>query len=188
LGKVRVLFIVGILTTTGVNMTNPFRNSLLGPALVIALLWTVALPGRAAEPASVTLLPGMAELARAADDAWNRRDPAAMVAFYAADGTSTIGKAELKGKGQMLDYYTSSFRGLPPGLTHRTVVRRVERIGDLVATDNAVYIEAPDGGQGRRVVREFFTFSLLRPTAGGWEFVAVRATPLAAPATPNPGS
>jgi hypothetical protein len=68
------------------------------------------------------------------------------------------------------------------------VVRRVERIGDLVATDNAVYIEAPDGERGRRVVREFFTFSLLRQTARGWEFVAVRATPLAAPAIPGQGS
>ncbi|MGZ5182026.1 MAG: YybH family protein [Ramlibacter sp.] len=158
-------------------MTNPFRNYLFA----FALLCAAALPAHAAEPAEPTLSlpPGMAALARAADDAWNRRDPAAMVAFFADDGTSTIGKTELKGKAQMLDYYTGSFRNLPPGLTHRTVVRRVERIGGMVATDNAVYIEAPDGAQGRRVLREFFTFSLLRPVAGGWEFVAVRATPLA---------
>jgi hypothetical protein len=28
------------------------------------------------------------------------------------------------------------------------------------------------------VVREFFTMTLLRPVASGWEFVALRSTPL----------
>lgn len=158
-------------------MTNPFRRCLIA----FAFLSAAVLAGPAAA-ADVVLPPGMAELARAADDAWNRRDATAMVAFYAGDATSTIGKTELKGKAELLDYFTGSFRNLPPGLTHRTVVRRLERIGELVATDNAVYIEAPDGAQGKRVLREFFTFSLLRPTAGGWEFVAVRATPLTPPA------
>jgi hypothetical protein len=39
----------------------------------------------------------------------------------------------------------------------------------------------PDGAGGKRVAREFFTFALVRPTSHGWEFVAVRATPLAMP-------
>lgn len=121
------------------------------------------------------------ELAQRADDAWNRRDAAAMAGFYAADATSTIGGQPLKGREQMLAYFTNSFGKLPPGLTHRTVLRRVERIGELLATDNDVFLEGPDGAGGKRVVRQFFTFTLVRPRGDGWEMVAVRATPLAAP-------
>jgi hypothetical protein len=63
-------------------------------------------------------------------------------------------------------------------MTHRSEVRRIVRIGDLYAADAAVFLEVPDAQQGKRVVREFFTMTLLRPVASGWEFVALRSTPL----------
>ena len=42
-----------------------------------------------------------------------------------------------------------------------------------------------DAAGGKRVAREVFTFGLVRPVGQDWEFVAVRATPLAPPAAPN---
>jgi len=122
-------------------------------------------------------------LADKADANWNRRDAAAMAAMYARDATSTIGAGiRLKGRDEVLAYFTQSFAKLPAGMTHRTVLKRIEPIGDMLATDSAVFIEVPDGAGGKRVAREFFTFGLLRPAGTEWEFVAVRATPLAAPA------
>lgn len=160
-----------------------FSNSMLRRAAA-ALFCAAIAPADAAaqvagQPAEVEL--AMHELAQRADDAWNRRDAAAMSAFYAADATSTIGAQALKGRAQMQAYFTNSFARLPAGLTHRTVLRRIERIGELVATDNDVFLEAPNGDGSKKVVRQFFTFTLVRPRAGGWEMVAVRATPLAAP-------
>ncbi|MFD2367048.1 YybH family protein [Pseudoduganella sp. GCM10020061] len=119
------------------------------------------------------------KVADAADDAWNRRDVAAMTSRFASDATATIGGTQqLTGKDQLGAFYTNSFKGLPHGMTHRTVVRRIEKLGDMYATDSAVFLEMPDGANGKRVVREFFTFALIRPAGDDWEFVAVRAVPL----------
>lgn len=130
---------------------------------------------------SSQLAASMTALADRADAVWNRRDAAGMTALYAPDATSTIGGAiRLKGRAEILAHFTKSFAGLPEGMTHRTVVKRIEPLGDMYAVDSAVSIEMADGAQGKRVLREFFTFALVRPVAGGWEFVAVRATPLGA--------
>jgi uncharacterized protein (TIGR02246 family) len=137
-------------------------------------------PG-ATSAVSHQLAAALTALADRADAVWNRRDAAGMTALYAPDATSTIGGAiRLKGRAEILAHFTKSFAGLPEGMTHRTVVKRIEPLGDMYAVDSAVSIEMPDGAQGKRVLREFFTFSLVRPVAGGWEFVAVRATPLGA--------
>lgn len=130
---------------------------------------------------SSQLASALTALADRADAVWNQRDAAGMTALYAPDATSTIGGAiRLKGRPEILAHFTKSFAGLPEGMTHRTVVKRIEPLGDMFAVDSSVSIEMPDGAQGKRVLREFFTFALVRPVAGGWEFVAVRATPLGA--------
>ena len=133
----------------------------------------------AASTVSNQLAATMTALADRADAVWNKRDAAGMTALYAPDATSTIGGAiRLKGRPEILAHFTKSFASLPEGMTHRTVVKRIEPLGDMFAVDSAVSIEMPDGAQGKRVLREFFTFALVRPAPGGWEFVAVRATPL----------
>lgn len=139
-------------------------------------------PAPSATPAvSSQLAAALTALADRADAVWNRRDAAGMTALYAPDATSTIGGAiRLKGRPEILAHFTKSFASLPEGMTHRTVVKRIEPLGDMYAVDSAVSIEMPDCAQGTRVLREFFTFALVRPVAGGWEFVAVRATPLGA--------
>jgi uncharacterized protein (TIGR02246 family) len=124
---------------------------------------------------------GMLDLLRKADDAYDRRDAATMASFYAPDGSTTVSGQHFKGKADILAFFTGMYKTLPAGLTHRTVLRRAERIGDLYATDNDVFLEVPDGAGGKRVVRQFFTFTMVRPGPDGWEIVAVRATPLAAP-------
>lgn len=141
-----------------------------------------AAPAPGAAPAVPSQLAAeMSALADRADAVWNRRDAAAMTALYALDATSTIGGAiRLKGRPEILAHFTKSFASLPQGMTHRTVVKRIEAVGEMFAVDTAVTIEMPDGAQGTRVLREFFTFALVRPAPGGWEFVAVRATPLGA--------
>lgn len=133
------------------------------------------------EPLPPELANRLQKVADAADDAWNRRDVAGMLARFAGDATATIGGTQqLTGRAQLRAFYINSFKGLPPGMTHRTVVRRIEKIGDMYATDSAVYLEMPDDANGKRVVREFFTFALVRPAGDDWEFVAVRAIPLGA--------
>ncbi len=117
-------------------------------------------------------------VARSADKAWNERDAKTMAAHYNDTATASIGGTFLTGKAAILDYFSNSFSKLPPGLTHRTEVRRIVRIGDLYAADTDVYLEMPDQEKGKRVVREFFTVTLLKPVPDGWEFVAIRSTPL----------
>lgn len=117
-------------------------------------------------------------VARSADKAWNERDAKTMAAHYHDAATASIGGTFLSGKAAILDYFTSSLGKLPPGLTHRTEVRRIVRIGDLYAADTDVFLEMPDAEKGKRVVREFFTVTLLRQAGSGWEFVAVRSAPL----------
>lgn len=147
----------------------------------IALATAFSAPASAAtQPDMTRILQGVAD---AADDAWNRRDAVAMAGYYSEDATTTIGAShKLSGKAQIHAYFTGSFKQLPEGMTHRTVVERIEKIGDMYATDSSVYLELPDIGQGKRMVRKFFTFALVRPGHNGWEFVAVRAIPLGAPA------
>lgn len=134
------------------------------------------------EPLPPELANRLQKVADAADDAWNRRDVAGMLARFAGDATATIGGTQqLTGRAQLRAFYINSFKGLPPGMTHRTVVRRIEKIGDMYATDSAVYLEMPDGPTGRKVVREFMTVGLMRRAGTGWEFLHVRAIPLTAP-------
>ena len=117
-------------------------------------------------------------VARSADKAWNERDAKSMTAHYNDSATASIGGTFLTGKSAILDYFTNSFSKIPPGMTHRSEVRRIVRIGELYAADTAVFLEVPDAEKGKRVVREFFTMTLLRPVGSGWEFVALRSTPL----------
>lgn len=117
-------------------------------------------------------------VARSADKAWNERDAKSMTAHYNDSATASIGGTFLTGKAAILDYFTNSFSKIPPGMTHRSEVRRIVRIGELYAADTAVFLEVPDAEKGKRVVREFFTMTLLRPVGSGWEFVALRSTPL----------
>ena len=161
-------------------------HMLLASLLCASALSVHAAADTPATAASPQLARTLQSLADKADATWNRRDAAAMAAMYARDATSTIGGGiRLKGREEILAYFTASFGKLPAGMTHRTVVRRIEPIGDMLATDSAVFIEVPDGAGGKRVAREFFTFGLVGPVGQDWEFVAVRATPLAPPAAPN---
>lgn len=156
---------------------------LMASVLCAAALSVHAAPGAPEQAPSTQLAQALQSLADKADATWNRRDAAAMAAMYARDATSTIGGSiRLKGRDAILAYFKDSFGKLPAGMTHRTVVKRIEPIGDMLATDSTVFIEVPDGAGGKRVAREFFTFGLVRPVGQEWEFVAVRATPLAPPA------
>ena len=151
-------------------------HMLLASLLCASALSVHAAADTPATAASPQLARTLQSLADKADATWNRRDAAAMAAMYARDATSTIGGGiRLKGREEILAYFTASFGKLPAGMTHRTVVRRIEPIGDMLATDSAVFIEVPDGAGGKRVAREFFTFGLVRPVGQDWEFVAVRA-------------
>lgn len=171
-------------------MTTRIKMQLAKLAFAPILLCAAVPPASAADarPAALAAVrvpdevpAGMMDLLHKADDAYDRRDAAAMTSFYAADGSATVSGQHLKGRDNILAFFTSMYKTLPAGLTHRTVLRRAERIGDLYATDNDVFLEVPDGAGGKRVVRQFFTFTMVRPGANGWEIVAVRATPLASP-------
>ncbi len=135
--------------------------------------------GAAASKFSAAETEALAAMARSSDEVWNRRDAAALAATYASDANSTISGVQLSGRPAIHDYFTKSFKNVPAGMTHRTVIKRLEKMdGDLIAVDSAVYLEVPDGAQGKRVVREFFTFGLLRKAGSGWEMMVVRAVPL----------
>lgn len=171
-------------------MTTPliFRtlNRLAAAALVFGATLCLG-AGANAAPGAITAAEqeSLASLAKASDEVWNRRDAAALAAYYASDASSTIGTVQLAGRPAILDYFTKSLKAVPAGITHRTVIKRLEKLdGDLIAVDSAVYLEMSDGAQGKRLVREFFTFGLLRKAGSGWEMVAVRAIPLGAPARP----
>lgn len=155
----------------------------LARVFTAAMVFATAASAHATPAAQPDMKRTLQDVADAADGAWNRRDAVSMAAYYNEDATTTIGAThKLSGKAQILDYFTASFKQLPEGMTHRTVVERIEKIGDMYATDSSVYLEFPDIGEGKRLVRKFFTFALVRPGHHGWEFVAVRAIPLSAPA------
>jgi uncharacterized protein (TIGR02246 family) len=171
-------------------VTARFKMHLATLALAPTLLCAAFAPAHAADTAPATLAvvrvpdevpQGMLDLLRKADEAYDRRDAAAMASFYAQDASTTVSGQHVKGKENILAFFTAMYKTLPAGLSHRTVLRRAERIGDLYATDNDVFLEVPDGAGGKRVVRQFFTFTIVREGLAGWEIVAVRATPLAAP-------
>lgn len=166
-------------------MKHRFKmHMLLASALCATVFTAQAAPEVTPQPPlqTVQLTRTLQALADKADAIWNQRDAAAMAAMYAQDATSTIGgNIRLKGRDDILKHFANSFSKLPAGMTHRTVVKRIEQVGDMYATDSSVFIEVPDGAGGRKVAREFFTFALVRPAGDGWEFVAVRATPLAMP-------
>lgn len=123
----------------------------------------------------------LAGLAAAVDAQWNARDAAALSAFYAADATLSLGRdgPRLAGRAQIQAYFEQSLARVAKDLSHRTVLRRVEPLdGQTYLTDNAIYVERPGANGAAEVVGEFFTLTIVRPAASGWEIVAVRAVPL----------
>lgn len=148
-------------------------------SLFATLMLTVSLHSVAA-PVSPEEATELAGVAASADQVWNARDAAALTNYYHPDATSTIGQVQLSGKPALRAYFDNSFKNVPAGMTHRTVVRRIEKMGELYITDSAVYLEMPDGASGRKTVREFMTLGLMRRAGSGWEFLHVRAVPLTA--------
>jgi len=148
---------------------------------LFATLLLAASACASAAPATPEEVTELAAVAAQADRVWNARDAAALTNYYSEDATSTIGQVQLSGKAAIRNYFDNSLRNVPAGMTHRTVVKRIERMGDMYITDSAVFLEVPDGAAGRKTVREFTTLGLMRRAGSGWEFLHVRAVPLAAP-------
>lgn len=147
-------------------------------ALLATLAFALSSAVQAA-PVSEAEFRELQTLATATDQVWNARNAAALSAYYTADATTSIGKTQLNGKTEIDKYFDNSLKNVPAGMTHRTELRRAEKIGDMAFTDTSVFLEVPDAG-GKRVVREFTTLALIRRSSqpSGWEFVAVRAIPL----------
>ena len=150
-------------------------KSLLASLLLGASITAMAAPVTPEEQTE------LAAVAANADRIWNARDAAALTNYYSEDATSTIGQVQLSGKSALRAYFDNSLKNVPTGMSHRTVVKRIEKMGDMYLTDSAVYLEMPDGPTGRKVVREFMTVGLMRRAGDGWEFLHVRAVPLTAP-------
>lgn len=150
-------------------------KSLLASLLLCASITATAAPVTPEEQTE------LAAVAANADRVWNARDAAALTNYYSEDATSTIGQVQLSGKPALRAFFDNTLKSVPAAMSHRTVVKRIEKMGDMYLTDSAVYLEMPDGPTGRKVVREFMTVGLMRRAGTGWEFLHVRAIPLTAP-------
>lgn len=156
-------------------MPSIFRRFLAAAALIV----TAGQAGAQA-PQAPNLGAQLQALATTMDQVWNARDAAGLSAYYAGDATLTIGATALKGRPAIEAYFSQSLKNVPAKMTHRTVIKRTETIGDLLAVDTAVFLELEGEQGGRVLVREFFTFTLLRRQGEDWKVVAARAIPLGA--------
>lgn len=161
----------------------------LAAALALALS-PVAQAASGAEPLSCRGSEDLAALQRYADEvdaAWNARDAAALSARYSSDATLGLERSGVRASGreEIHRYFSQSLQAVPPGVLHRTVVRRATPLGQaLCLTDNAVTLVRA-GADGRfETLNTFSTLTVLQRqgAAAGWDIVAVRAIALGRPA------
>ena len=147
-------------------------------ALMIgALIWSTA--AAATSPSDADRI-ALARLAAENDAAWTRKDLAAILKQYAADGTLRVGPAAKmeKGEEEIRRFFQTSFARRPDGFRHLTELRNIEMIGpDIAMADAHVRVERADG-EGWALVREFSNNSLVVREGKTWKLHSVRAYPL----------
>ncbi len=153
------------------------------PFLFLALaLAAAACPAAAAPPAPADRA-ALETLARGADEAWNRRDAAAMSAHYAPDANLLFaGMAEpVRGRGAIRGHFEKAFAARTGELRHITRITHLDLPRPGVAVSDADVVVERRGADGSWTpVRSFTNTSVAILEGRRWKLAAVRAQPVPA--------
>lgn len=145
------------------------------PLLSAALLLPA---GALAAPVGTEDRIALESLARSADDAWNRRDAAAMSLHYSEDSNLLLGgMAEpVRGRGGIKSYFERAFAARTGDLRHRTLIAHIEvPQPGLAVSDARVLVESRGADGSWTIVREFTNTGVAVRGKDGWKLAAVRA-------------
>lgn len=161
------------------------------PSLLLSVALATAVNAHA-EPSPCTSAPAqqaIATLFATLDQAWNARQAPQLAAQYDEQASLRIGpdNVELSGREQVERFFSDSFQGLDPRLTHRLSVRSTQQVGPYCAVDARALIER-SGADGKSApVALYSGFYLLRPQPDGMAIVALRAVSLGRPNSASAG-
>lgn len=147
--------------------------------MIGALAWSAA--AAAAPPPEADRI-ALERLAAENDSAWNRKDVAAILNQYAADGTLRVSPAAKmeKGEEEIRTFFQASFARRGDGFRHVTELRNIEMIAPGIAMADAHVRVEKANGSGWALVREFSNNSLVVREGESWKLHSVRAYPLPA--------
>lgn len=119
----------------------------------------------------------LTRIAAQLDAVWDEGDPAAVSAFYAADGTLRLDSRPLvEGRAAVQRYFEETISRRPAGARHVTEVDHIDMLTpDLAFVDARARIERETAQGGREVLAHFHNQTLASREGGQWRFRAVRA-------------
>jgi uncharacterized protein (TIGR02246 family) len=155
----------------------------------LLLVAATALMSQAASaaPPSDTDRVALEKLAADLDAVWDKGDPAAVSALYAADGSLRMdGRPVVQGRDAVQRYFVETIGRRPAGARHVTRVENIDMLTpDLALVDTRASIERDGAQGGREVLAEFHNQTLALRETDAWRFRAVRAQRMAVQ-TPAP--
>jgi ketosteroid isomerase-like protein len=139
---------------------------------------TALLVGSAALAQQPPLPPEFKRAIDTADAAWNKRDLTLAMQLYAPDATLSLGAMQLKGVRDIQAYMQTTLDSLPRNIMRRTIVRRIEKVENLLLVDTEILIERPGADGKPELLRSLSGVNLIRQDAKGIRILAVRLVPL----------
>ena len=138
-----------------------------------------------AAPPSDTDRVALEKLAADLDVVWDKGDPEAVSALYAADGSLRMdSRPVVQGRAAVRRYFVETIGRRPAGARHVTRVENIDMLTpDLALVDTRASIERDGAQGGREVLAEFHNQTLALREADAWRFRAVRAQRMAAPSS-----
>jgi ketosteroid isomerase-like protein len=113
-----------------------------------------------------------------ADAAWNKRDLSAAMQFYSPEATLSIGAMQLKGVRDIQTYMQTTMDSLPRNIMRRTLIRRIEKVENLLLVDTEILIERPGTDGKPELLRTLYGMNVVRQDAKGLKILAVRLVPM----------
>ena len=153
------------------------RNLLLAAA---AALMTQA---ASAAPPSDTDRAALTKVAADLDAVWDKGDPAAVTAFYTADGSLRMdSRPFVQGREAVQRYFEETLARRPAGARHVTQIQNIDMLtSDLAFIDTHARIER-DGVHGsREVLADFHNQTVASREGDTWRFRTVRAQRMVTP-------
>lgn len=113
-----------------------------------------------------------------ADAAWNKRDLRQLLQFYSPDATLSIAAMQLKGARDIQAYMQTTLDSLPRNIMRRTIIRRIEPVGELILVDTEILMERPGADGKPELLRTIAGFNVVRKEGKGVKILAVRLIPM----------
>ena len=159
------------------------RNLAAAAALTLAVATALMTQAASAAPPSDTDRFALEKVAAGLDAVWDQGDPAAVTAFYAADGSLRMdGGAFVQGREAVQRYFEETLARRPAGARHVTQIQNIDMLTpDLAFVDTHARIERDRAQGGREVLADFHNQTVASREGDTWRFRAVRAQRMAAP-------